>query len=126
MSRRVQCPRCAVALVVNGNVRSCPTCKGNWLDHAQVTRLLDAKLELIDDPRESIRCPVCRMSMDPKKLYGVAIDRCTKHGIWFDRDERDAICKLATSNLGGSSKGDGVLEIVGGVIEILGELLSAF
>jgi pSer/pThr/pTyr-binding forkhead associated (FHA) protein len=89
-----QCPRCSVALVDAGSVRSCRNCGGMWVEEAVLTemvlkmlpprplsRLVLAVLERTGAP---IGCPACHEAMDSTTIQEVMLDRCAKHGIWFD------------------------------------------
>jgi len=40
-------------------------------------------------------CPSCNRGMDPVGLDGVALDRCAKHGIWFDAKELETALQRA-------------------------------
>jgi Zn-finger nucleic acid-binding protein len=39
------------------------------------------------DSRPAIACPTCSVAMETVLLFDVAVDRCGKHGIWFDAQE---------------------------------------
>ena len=43
------------------------------------------------DARE---CPRCPTKMASVALYGVALDRCPEHGIWFDGEELGRVLNL--------------------------------
>jgi len=83
------------------------------------------RLELLEDRHEPLACPVCRQAMQSHKLHGIAVDRCSRHGMWFDRDERDEICKRARSATTTSSGASGAVDAIGSILEALGQLMSA-
>ena len=91
-----RCPRCAVELVQAGSARACTACHGLWLSHeilvAMAANMQDpprpVPLPCYPDPaRQPLPCPSCTTPMETWKLFKVEIDRCDKHGVWFDRDE---------------------------------------
>lgn len=63
--------------------------------------------------------------MQSQTLHGIAVDRCSRHGMWFDRDERDEICKRARGGTRTSSGASGVIDGIGSILEALGQLMSA-
>lgn len=93
------CPRCGTALIDARAARGCATCGGFWVEEpvltemvlemlpvppAQLSRLQLAVLERMGDP---LACPTCGAPMEATAIHLVSIDRCAKHGVWFDRDE---------------------------------------
>jgi Zn-finger nucleic acid-binding protein len=89
-----KCPRCAVELVDARSARGCRACGGLWVEEAVLTemiltmlpprplsRLALAVVERTDAP---IGCPRCGDAMEATAIHEVSIDRCAKHGIWFD------------------------------------------
>jgi Zn-finger nucleic acid-binding protein len=90
-----KCPRCATALVEQARMHVCMQCTGQWVDMERLDQMAadmhavprPAKLPFDADPRPRIPCLVCNVDMDPWRVHGVPIDRCIKHGVWFDRDE---------------------------------------
>ena len=92
-----RCPRCHVALVDARAARGCRECGGLWLDEPTFremlqtmapSRLLD-QLELDPVPRieVSLGCPTCGQPLEKVAIHHVPLDRCAKHGIWFDARE---------------------------------------
>ncbi len=90
-----RCPRCHVELIETGAIRSCTTCRGQW---AAQTALLEMVAEMTrpDPPHlrfrrneraETLACPSCGHGMAAWRFHEIELDRCEKHGIWFDRDE---------------------------------------
>jgi Zn-finger nucleic acid-binding protein len=91
-----RCPRCAAELVDAGSVRGCPACRGQWL-RADVLVEMTTTMQITARPirmrwRENLgaptlSCPTCGHAMATWTLYGVPIDRCEPHGLWFDTGE---------------------------------------
>ena len=140
----INCPRCKVVLVEQGPMRACTQCTGQWLDmdrlHEMAAQMHSAprpvKLPFDADPRPRIPCPTCNVDMDPWRVHGVPIDRCIKHGVWFDRDELRQVLQgvvdphkprsLAAVPLTGdpaSSSGAGG-ELAVGLVELVIDVLS--
>jgi Zn-finger nucleic acid-binding protein len=102
-----RCPRCRVELVDARSARSCPRCRGLWVDEVTLTemilamlpprplsRLALAVLQRADLP---LPCPTCGEVMAPTTIHELLLDRCAKHGIWFDRQELQlALHRVAT------------------------------
>ena len=76
---------------------SCSRCRGALVTEAEVARVL-AELLRHDEPKplsfdkpigsEPLRtCPRCLQAMTKHGLYGIQIDRCEAHGLWFDSEE---------------------------------------
>jgi Zn-finger nucleic acid-binding protein len=90
-----QCPRCGVDLIDAGAARRCSDCNGLWLGIADVQEMaqqMQTPLEPVElpfalDERPPLQCPGCTEPMRTLTLYGVEIDTCEKHGIWFDPQE---------------------------------------
>ena len=114
--RKLTCPRCAKRLVpadIAGTlIHECNTCGGIWLDPESFQRIntnkeQQEKLLAYHFPAEPtqlntearpdryyIPCPACGELMNRKNFAGCSgtvIDICKQHGIWFDRQELQAI-----------------------------------
>lgn len=77
-------PRCRVELIETGTVRSCTACRGQWATQAA---LLDMAAEMTrPGPPGS-----CGDAMGTWRFHAIELDRCAKHGIWFDRDELESV-----------------------------------
>jgi Zn-finger nucleic acid-binding protein len=78
----VTCPFCGRAFR-----RRC-ACGGAWLDEAELAGLL-AELDVPWQPRDGAPrpCPECAAPMGMVALEGIALDRCDRHGVWFDPSE---------------------------------------
>jgi uncharacterized protein len=111
----MKCPHCTSHLVTlefaDIEVDYCFKCRGIWLDKGEVEHLIRIaggndhllKIATSASTRERKRkCPVCRKPMD-KELVGevetVLLDRCGKHGMWYDAGELKKI--IAFSCTGG-------------------------
>jgi len=94
-----QCPRCGTALIDARAARGCTSCGGLWIEEPVLTEMV---LEMLPVPPamlsrlqlavlarggEAIGCPTCGEAMHPTTIHEVVLDRCAKHGVWFDRDE---------------------------------------
>jgi len=42
-------------------------------------------------PEPERTCPSCTTQMTKHTLYGIQVDRCSEHGVWFDKDELRAV-----------------------------------
>ncbi len=100
----MKCPVCKSPLVVvereSIELDWCPDCRGVWFDSGEL-ELLAAKVgghlhpEMIGRPARGTgearrRCPRCRRRMEkvsPAGAGDLLLDRCRKHGLWFDAGE---------------------------------------
>lgn len=107
-----RCPRCAGPLTP-GHARrtdahACGRCGGVWLGVGgwRIVESLEADTAAVKvavaashgataapDPRPAIHCPSCGATLERRVPHGsgVSVDGCTSHGIWFDRDELQAL-----------------------------------
>jgi len=114
-----ECPRCHTALDPRGARMVCVPCGGILITEAEVSQLIADMLgstvsalgwhgrvaepqplkfsDRATEPRDPATCPRCTAAMTPQLLYGIKIDRCGEHGIWFDRDELEAALRTASS-----------------------------
>ncbi|HOJ15504.1 MAG TPA: zf-TFIIB domain-containing protein [Deltaproteobacteria bacterium] len=106
----MNCPACTsnlVTLELNGvEVDYCFTCQGIWLDNGELERLLSmaegdegmvSGLMPAAVSEKRRRCPVCRRVMEKvetKRQGGVLLDRCDRHGLWFDRLELRKVLEM--------------------------------
>lgn len=98
-----KCPRCNVELEDAGSVRACSQCRGQWVPYdvlmemaGEMSRPNRPRMHAMrDEGRAALLCPGCGKAMGTWKLRKVDIDRCEAHGVWFDKDELEAVL-LAT------------------------------
>lgn len=107
-----RCPRCGREGIPSRDaggvlLQACGGCGGIWLDLASAERFLGApEREAVElarrvaqnakTPVEHDRpcaCPVCAAPLEQHlmKVAGVSVDRCDRHGTWFDRDELEQL-----------------------------------
>jgi Zn-finger nucleic acid-binding protein len=109
------CPRCKVALDPRGTRWVCAPCGGILLAEADISQLIadmlgntlsllgwsgkiaePQPLKLVDRPAEdALTCPRCTAGLAPHLLYGIKVDRCGEHGLWFDREELEQVLRAA-------------------------------
>lgn len=128
------CPRCATALDRRGERLVCTACHGLQLNEAEISQLVaemlvetvsmfgwrdrvaePQPLALEDRAGERLTCPQCVAAMEPRRLYGLDVDRCPAHGIWFDGEELEqALQAAATLGKRRSTVGEKVFAAVAG------------
>ncbi|HWO23936.1 MAG TPA: FHA domain-containing protein [Kofleriaceae bacterium] len=105
-----KCPRCGVELVDARSARGCRACGGLWVEEAVLTEMILAMLPprplsrltlaVIERVDAAIGCPTCGEAMEAASIHEVSIDRCGKHGIWFDALElQTALHRVADPEL---------------------------
>ncbi len=102
---RERCPRCGIDLIDAVVARGCSQCGGLWIGPGSVREMVEqmrspptpVRLVLTPHARDAISCPTCHDPMDTRVLYGVEIDLCTRHGIWFDGRELATVLLRAAS-----------------------------
>jgi Zn-finger nucleic acid-binding protein len=100
------CPRCGHDLEPTPGALACKACHGVWVSEAEIERRLRERcrtdpgpLIFADGPGPVLPCPVCWDPMAPRSLEGVTVDRCSKHGVWFDADELERTMRAAQARL---------------------------
>ena len=97
---RMQCPHCRDAELDASTVHRCHRCHGTLIDeHALLERLAAMQLPEIPRPpewseqqRKTVRaCPECSRTMETVALFGIHVDRCAEHGMWFNEGELAAV-----------------------------------
>lgn len=91
----LHCPRCPTTELTAGELRHCTTCKGAWIPEQTLAEHVGAmqvemrpKLDWeVSKKRIGLSCASCRQTMETLLLFGVPVDRCHSHGVWFDKDE---------------------------------------
>ncbi len=56
---------------------------------------IEEEFVIDDDPIKN--CPICSNEMTKDSLNGIIVDRCTLHGIWFDRGELKSVVDFVKS-----------------------------
>jgi Zn-finger nucleic acid-binding protein len=92
---REKCPRGHGDLTSAGVAGTCTQCNGIWLHPGSLEEMVaqmqippeNVGLTYATAPRDKLACPSCHEPMDARLLYGVELDLCTKHGVWFDAQE---------------------------------------
>ena len=83
------CPRCQRALIPqpggDGSRLWCEDCRGVLIPTADLEHILEVTLPA-GEPGER-QCPRCAAKLATFTLFGVELDRCIAHGVWFDPKE---------------------------------------
>ena len=129
-----ECPRCHVALDARGTRWVCTRCHGILIADAEVSQMVadivgdtlshfgwkgkiaePQPLEL--QPRtvaadDALTCPRCVATMEGHVLYGLDVDRCPAHGVWFDHQELENALQIASGAGRLSSRGETAFGII--------------
>jgi Zn-finger nucleic acid-binding protein len=103
------CPACGRGLDANGQRLVCSACAGVLVPEDDLRAMLvemqagaAKEQETFELPFESMesyepprRCARCPAQMTKHRLYGMLIDRCEAHGIWFDNTELQTALQTA-------------------------------
>jgi Zn-finger nucleic acid-binding protein len=88
------CPRCRkVPLDDQPLVRHCSRCKGSWIAeetlHERVAAARGARPGLTwhREARAVLMCAICAEPMETLVVHDTPVDRCPRHGVWFDANE---------------------------------------
>lgn len=94
----LSCPSCKTSeLQFHGDRWVCPSCPGSFVeDAALVAMVMDIKHDYWEMPKASDTagdrsCPSCKAAMAQEQVGPITLDRCAKHGIWFDESELQAM-----------------------------------
>src|SRR5687767_10161461 len=90
-----RCPRCRdMQLSEQELIRHCGRCKGSWISeqalHERVGAMRGhpgAGLRWRAEGRAALMCPTCTAPMETLVVQDTPIDRCARHGVWFDANE---------------------------------------
>ena len=89
-----KCPRCRkVALGDEPLIRHCGRCKGSWIAeetlHERVAAAQGAQSGLTwrKEARAALMCAICAEPMETLVVRDTPVDRCARHGVWFDVNE---------------------------------------
>ena len=113
--REIKCPKCSHWLEAVGidaqETDVCPSCRGVWVDVLEEKVVLQVKSDVFSidelrrlrslyeplgkaDPVKYFPCPICTEMMN-RKVWGahsgVVVDKCFKHGTWYDAGELEKI-----------------------------------
>jgi len=115
----MRCPACKHELVVvereGIEVDWCVNCHGIWFDAGELELLAEkAGIEIapdligeVTDSREARRrCPRCRRKMEkasPESDASLLLDRCPRHGLWFDAGELGALLRGLEKDAAGAA-----------------------
>jgi len=132
----MRCPRCDHEL--DGRPAKCDQCHGCWVSAVDVARTVKSPAPTWTESGASkIECPECHQTMQAVTMHGVQLDRCAKHGVWFDIDEITEMLrkagKLAPGEIAKQDQpstgakvgkaaggvGTAILEVVGAVIDVV-------
>jgi Zn-finger nucleic acid-binding protein len=93
------CPVCDAPLDEAGRTSRCLLCEGAWVAEDVLVAILEQRASTLvelpwaarqDKPRP---CAECKAEMQTVNLGSVALDRCEKHGVWFDANELTQLLK---------------------------------
>lgn len=91
----LRCPRCAAGSLGVGPLHRCSSCQGVWVDdktlRSHTGHDTGAAVRGSVAHRERLPCAACRAPMEPLLLFDEPVDRCTEHGVWFDKHELEAV-----------------------------------
>jgi Zn-finger nucleic acid-binding protein len=104
------CPACGRGLDASGRRLYCGACAGVLVTEDELRALISEMqagkpvgsagprslaLEPADRAEARRTCPRCPARMAKHRLYGMLVDRCPAHGIWFDASElQDALARV--------------------------------
>ncbi|HEY9162409.1 MAG TPA: zf-TFIIB domain-containing protein [Desulfomonilia bacterium] len=122
----MKCPCCSNVLITlefeGFELDRCFECRGIWLDSGELEFLLGAETgnEYVKTMKTAVtsekgkKCPICSVKMAKMTIgfKNIIFDRCSSHGIWFDRGELE---KILNEN---SADNSGIL------VNMLQEMLS--
>jgi len=105
--QRPRCPSCAEdhALVSSrdgsrGSHLVCEHCKGTLVPAAEVEDMLSSLLvepfALPAGTAGERTCPCCAAKLARLDLFGIEVDRCDAHGVWFDGKELTLVLEAAS------------------------------
>ena len=123
------CPRCRAALDPRGDRHVCTGCDGALVTEPVVSQLIADMIGdqvsalgwagkvaepqplafLARSSAQTLVCPCCDATMETLDLYGIAVDRCAAHGVWFDKQElADTLTRAYDANKITSTRGERV------------------
>ncbi len=123
------CPRCKVPLDDQPLVRHCGRCKGSWIAeqvlHERVAEARGAQpgrtaLTWRKEGRAALMCATCAEPMETLVVSDTPVDRCPRHGVWFDAGELAhvlAAVALAAAPLAAPAGDPGGESVAGELVE---------
>lgn len=113
----MKCVTCSSNLVTDSiegvKVDACESCGGCWLDSGELKQIVDIREKTFSPEEVSLvrgiseqvfhgreekqkehACPKCDQLMDRfnyAATTGILLDKCSEHGIWFDKDELEHV-----------------------------------
>jgi len=87
----LKCPRCGDGLdAVREGLAACLTCHGLWLGMSAIEVAFGKRSWPLGSNawwKRELVCPICGNEMDAIMASDVMVDRCVRHGVWFDPGE---------------------------------------
>jgi len=102
--RWLRCAGCGHDLAFEGDRWACPGCAGSFVEDAalvaMVSEMSGAPFELPPPSGKpgARACPVCGDAMTVEQLERAAVERCARHGHWFDPDELQRVLQHAADH----------------------------
>lgn len=100
----VRCPRCRTEPLDEQVIRSCRGCGGQWIGEdvlaervAKMRETTQGTIAWAPASRAALPCASCEQPMDTLVYGTIEIDRCRRHGVWFDRNELGALLLLSAA-----------------------------
>jgi Zn-finger nucleic acid-binding protein len=101
------CPACGQGLDASGRRLQCGRCQGVLVTEDELREMISEMTKrpgataeprpLALEPPDWVEaprtCPRCTTQMTKHRLYGMVVDRCEAHGIWFDAEELQGALK---------------------------------
>jgi Zn-finger nucleic acid-binding protein len=109
----------------------CNACEGVWVGHPELEAVFAPHPPPFGAPalwmETTRRCPKCGETMGHVGLAGVPVERCMRHGVWFDRAELQLAVAQATTRRDAPfhKMPPGDASLVGRVVLLCSELLAA-
>jgi hypothetical protein len=100
--RELACPTCSTRLSFLGDRWACAECHGSFVETAALVAMVsDVSKQPWEMPEVSGApgprgCPICHEALVVESLSPATIDRCPRHGVWFDADELAAALERAS------------------------------
>jgi Zn-finger nucleic acid-binding protein len=87
----IHCPRCGDGLdTVREGLAGCLSCHGLWLSTTALELAFGKRVWPLGTNawwKRELVCPICGNEMDAIMANEVLVDRCMRHGVWFDPGE---------------------------------------